>query len=110
MRGLIASSVQCDYSEVTYCCIINSYADDIVLVSNHWNAKNNLDLALRRLELASVLLGLKVNLKKTKAMAWNHSNSFPSYNYTVYQNKIEWVRTFKYLGITSMTICHLLST
>ena len=79
--------------------IINSYADDIVLVSNHWNAKNNLDLALRRLELASVLLGLKVNLKKTKAMAWNHSNSFPSYNYTVYQNKIEWVRTFKYLGI-----------
>ena len=79
---------------------INSYADDIVLVSNHWNAKNNLDLALKGLELGSMILGLKVNLKKTKAMAWNHSLSFPSYHYTVYDSKIEWVRTFKYLGVT----------
>jgi len=80
--------------------VVNSYADDIVLVSNHWNAKNSLDLALHGLELASMVLGLKVNLKKTKAMAWNHSHNFPNFHYTMYQTKIEWVRTFKYLGVT----------
>ena len=47
-----------------------------------------------------MLLGLKVNLKKTKAMAWNHSHNYPSYHYTVYDSKIEWVRSFKYLGVT----------
>ena len=68
---------------------VNSYADDIVLASNHWNAQNNLDLTLKGLELGSMLLGLKINLKKTKAMAWNHSLNYPSYNYTLYDSKID---------------------
>ena len=79
---------------------INSYADDIVLVSNHFNAKGLLDIALGKLELASMILGLQINIKKTKAMSWNHSDYLPNFQFTVYSLAIEWVRTFKYLGVT----------
>ena len=79
---------------------ILSYADDIVLVCNNFAAKDLLGLALRTLEYASTFLGLQVNISKTKAMAWNHSQKFPSFQFQIYNGPIEWVRKFKYLGVT----------
>ena len=77
-----------------------SYADDIVLTSNHFFSKHILELALHLLESTSTLLGLQINTSKTKAMAWNHSQKFPNFQFNVYGAPIEWVRTFKYLGVT----------
>jgi ribonuclease HI len=79
---------------------ILSYADDIVLVCNNFAAKDLLGLALRTLEYASTILGLQVNVTKTKAMAWNHSQKFPNFHFQIYDGPIEWVRKFKYLGVT----------
>ena len=79
---------------------ILSYADDIVLVCNNFAAKHLLALSLDILESASTLLGLQVNISKTKAMAWNHSHKFPDFQFAIYKGPIEWVRTFKYLGVT----------
>ena len=79
---------------------IISYADDIVITSNHFYAKHILSLALDILQNTSTFLGLQINTAKTKAMAWNHSQKFPEFQFQVYNAPIEWVRTFKYLGVT----------
>jgi ribonuclease HI len=76
-----------------------SYADDLVLISNHSLAPAVLTKALQLLESISTILGLQINIGKTKAMAWEHSHSFPCFYFEVYNTQIEWVRTYKYLGV-----------
>ena len=76
-----------------------SYADDILLVSNHFAAPMILKKALGHLEMASTSLGLQISVSKTKAMAWTHSQFLPSFDFKVYNGNVEWVRQFKYLGV-----------
>ena len=76
-----------------------AYADDIVLVSNHAYAPTLLNKASYSLELAANILGLKINVKKTKAMAWTHSHYLPDFCFTIYGKSVEWVRVFRYLGV-----------
>lgn len=76
-----------------------SYADDLVLISNHADAPSLLTNALSNLESISSILGLQINSSKTKAMAWNHSHNFPPFSFLIYNTPIEWVRQFKYLGV-----------
>ena len=78
---------------------IIAYADDIVLISNHPHAPHLLTKALHALELASNILGLKINIQKTKAMAWTHTHWLPDFCFKIYNQQIEWVREFKYLGV-----------
>ena len=76
-----------------------SYADDILLVSNHFAAPMILRKAIGHLEMASTALGLQISVSKTKAMAWTHSQFLPSFNFTIYNGNVDWVRHFKYLGV-----------
>ena len=76
-----------------------AYADDLVLISNHADAPHLLTLALSKLETVSTILGLQINSSKTKAMAWTHSHFLPSFSFSIYNTKVEWVRSFKYLGV-----------
>ena len=76
-----------------------AYADDLVLISNHADAPHLLTLALSKLESISTILGLQINSSKTKAMAWTHSHFLPSFSFSLYNIKVEWVRSFKYLGV-----------
>ena len=78
---------------------IMAYADDLVLISNHADAAYILTHALGKLESVSTILGLQINASKTKAMAWTRSHFFPTFTFSLYSNQIEWVRSFKYLGV-----------
>ena len=78
---------------------IIAYADDIVLVSNHAFASLILSKAAYALELASYIIGLKINTTKTKSMAWTHSHFLPNFSFQFYNKPVERVRTFKYLGV-----------
>ena len=76
-----------------------AYADDIALVSNHAFGPALMNKAAYALEIVSNILGLKINVSKTKAMAWNHSHFLPDFCFKIYNNPVEWVRQFKYLGV-----------
>ncbi len=76
-----------------------AYADDIALISNHAFGPALMNKAAYMLEIASNILGLKVNVSKTKAMAWNHSHFLPDFCFKIYNKPVEWVRQFKYLGV-----------
>jgi len=76
-----------------------AYADDLVLISNHADAPHLLSSALSKLETVSTILGLQINSSKTKAMAWTRSHFFPPFAFHIYNKQVEWVRSFKYLGV-----------
>ena len=76
-----------------------AYADDLVLISNHADAPHLLSSALAKLESISTILGLQINSSKTKAMAWTRSQFFPPFTFNIYNKQVEWVRSFKYLGV-----------
>jgi len=78
---------------------IVAYADDLVLISNHADAPHLLCNALSKLESISSILGLQVNSSKTKAMAWTRSQFFPTFTFSIYNKPVEWVRSFRYLGV-----------
>ena len=85
--------------ELSHKVTIVAYADDLVIMSNHIHAPVLLNKAIDMLELASNILGLRINVQKTKAMAWTHSRFFPPFQFEVYGKPIEWVREFRYLGV-----------
>jgi len=76
-----------------------AYADDIALISNHSLGPALMNKGVYMLETASNILGLKVNVSKTKAMTWNNSHFLPDFQFTIYNKPVEWVRQFKYLGV-----------
>ena len=76
-----------------------AYADDLVLISNHAHSQLILSKALHLMERFSAILGLQINAGKTKAMAWNNSQFFPPQSFNIYGEPVEWVRSFKYLGV-----------
>ena len=85
--------------DITKNITIVSYADDLMMASNHSAAPMILEKALSHLESASTALGLQISISKTKAMAWNHSHFLPKFDFHIYKGKVEWVREFKYLGV-----------
>ena len=58
-----------------------------------------LNKATYALELASYILGLKINTPKTKSIAWTHSHFLPNFLFQIYNKPVEWVWTYKYYGV-----------
>ena len=74
-----------------------SYADDFGLVSRGPNRFGNAQKALRIISSKCDTLGVKINSAKTKAMAIKSHT--PQTTLSLFNQQIEWVPTFTYLGI-----------
>ena len=83
--------------------LVLEYADDIavtVTADNLAEAIRQMRIAIRRLERWAAKNNLLLNSEKTKAMLFTKQKlpeELP--NLTVTQNRIQWVKTFKYLGM-----------
>ena len=77
---------------------ILSYADDLALLSQKTNSRM-LSFDLFAIEEKCNRLGLKVSAAKTKAMSFHSSTKNP-YPAHIQGQVIEWVNSYKYLGIT----------
>ena len=73
------------------------YADDVVVISRGCNRVANMQRALKLIDNKAMELGLKINGNKTKAMSIKSTN--PIRQLMIGQHPIEWVETYKYLGV-----------
>ena len=73
------------------------YADDLVIMSL---STDELQLQLNSLDAYCKRWGLEINKKKTKTMVMaKYGQKCPSYNLKIGDHEIEWVTTYKYLGM-----------
>ncbi|XP_068245407.1 uncharacterized protein [Palaemon carinicauda] len=93
---LIENILKEDYPEGIQIFI---YADDICVVCPHTvnNKHRKMQITLDTIAASCQVLGLKINLNKTKAMAVKHSQPPPPLN--LLGTPIEWVKNFTYLGV-----------
>ena len=73
------------------------YADDLLVISRGINKVAKMQRALKLIDDKAMELGLKINANKTKAMSIRGTN--PIQQLTIGQHPIEWVDTYKYLGV-----------
>lgn len=71
------------------------YADDMVLLAK---SPESLSKMLKDVETYCNTWGLKINVMKTKAMIFENGRT-SHYDFKIYNNSIEQVESFKYLGI-----------
>lgn len=84
----------CLQADDNFICLI--YADDVVLIAA---TEQDLQKSLAALETYSDQWGLKVNVKKTKALTFNKGNRLIKNNLLYKGELIELVKCFKYLGL-----------
>ena len=85
-----------DDSERPINCLL--YADDLVIFSR---SANGLQTLLNKLESYGEKTELSVNLDKTKVMIFNNcGKSLNNYSFKYGVNKLNNVKSFKYLGMT----------
>lgn len=88
-----------NYQNVT----VISYADDIVFIANGEKPVQSLQKALQLFSNICTEIGLKISTNKTKAIYFTKTNTKdykPTTNLQVTGEDIEWVDSYKYLGIT----------
>ena len=73
------------------------FADDVAIVTRGHNRNRNIQQAIQTINNKSIELGLKINTNKTKAMSIKSAK--PEYKLTIGTQEIEWVETYKYLGV-----------
>ena len=73
------------------------FADDQVLFST---SPTSLQLMLNDVETYCNACGLKINVAKTKALIFEKSTRHSHYDFFLYNEKLEIVTSFKYLGVT----------
>ena len=71
------------------------YADNTALISDD---EQNLQEMLVSLKKESKVGGLNINKKKTKLMVFSKNRNIPICNIYLYNEKIEQIREFEYLG------------
>ena len=74
-----------------------SYADDLVLINTHPTHKL-IESELKHIENSCNYLGLKISASKSKAMSVR-TRQLKAYDLTLQGSHIEWVKTYRYLGI-----------
>ncbi len=75
-----------------------SYADDLAPVSTETEAEDDIQQALNTLATTAVELGLKFSTTKTKAMALSIPD--PAAPLKLLETDVDWVSSYRYLGIT----------
>ena len=75
-----------------------SYADDIVIMSNHINRNTLIQQALTTLDQRCRVLGLKISVDKTKCVTYTAGRFNDEPHFTLQGTDIERVSSCKYLG------------
>ena len=78
---------------------IVSYADDIVIMSNHINKNTLIQQALTTLDQRCRVLGLKISVDKTKYVRYTVGRFNDEPHFTLQGTDIERVISYKYLGV-----------
>ena len=78
---------------------IVSYADDIVIMSNHVNRNSLIQRALTTLDQRCRVLGLKISVDKTKYVRYTVGRFNDEPHFTLQGTDIERVSSYKYLGV-----------
>lgn len=73
-----------------------AYADDQVLFST---SPTSLQSMLNDIELYCNIWGLKININKTKILIFEKGGRYSNYNFYLYNEQLEVVSSFKYLGV-----------